>query len=146
MKFGTPFFSIQGLSEFLNISSLQECNDSSSANNTYQEFYRKMFYGNKEDWLQRCPLPCMQTVYDIGLQRYHKYNVPFAIVDNSGKPGVLLSLKYENLATEEQVETLIYDASNFLAQVGGSLGLFLGFSCLSLLIGIINFFEKILQV
>ena len=91
-------------------------------------------------------MPCKQTVFDIDLHRYHKYNVPYVIVDNSGKPGVLLSLKYENLATEEQVETLIYDASNFLAQVGGSLGLFLGVSCLSLFIGVINFFEKVLQV
>ena len=91
-------------------------------------------------------MPCKQTVYDVDFQRYHKYNMPKPTVDKSGKTGVLLSLKYENLATEEQVETLIYDASNFLAQVGGSLGLFLGVSCLSLFIGVINFFEKVLQV
>ena len=125
---------------------MPECNNSSAAWNTYEEFYLKMFYRHKEDWLQRCPLPCKQTVYDVDFQRYHKYNMPKPTVDKSGKTGVLLSLKYENLATEEQVETLIYDASNFLAQVGGSLGLFLGFSCLSLFIGVINFFEKVLQV
>jgi len=133
------------LTEFLNTSSMPECNDEPSGQNTYAEFYVKMYNNNREDWLNTCPIPCNQTVYDIDLQRYHRYNMPKPIKDESGQQGIMLSLKYENLATEEQVETLIYDATNFLAQAGGNLGLFLGFSCLSLLIKIINFVEKLLN-
>ena len=40
--FETLFFFTQGLTEFLNSSSMPECNNSSSAWNTYEEFYLKI--------------------------------------------------------------------------------------------------------
>ena len=145
--FIAQFFSLlQGLTEFFNTSTLPECDDENSGRKTYQEFYVNLYNKNREDWLQTCPLPCNQTVYDIDLQRYHKYNMPNPILDKDGKLGVMLKLKYETLAVEEQVETLVYDAANFLAQAGGNLGLFLGFSCLSVLICLINLFEKLLSI
>jgi hypothetical protein len=49
-----------------------------------------------------------------------------------------ISLKYETFNVEEHVESLIYDAGSFLVSVGGNLGLFLGFSCLSVFFAIIN--------
>jgi hypothetical protein len=39
---------------------------------------------------------------------------------------------------EEKMETLVYDEANFLTATGGNLGLFLGFSCFSLLAGILE--------
>jgi hypothetical protein len=47
-------------------------------------------------------------------------------------------MKYETFNVEEHVESLVYDASNFLVSVGGNLRLFLGFSCLSVLFYLIN--------
>ena len=49
---------------------------------------------------------------------------------------------FESFAIEEQVESLVYDEANFWAAVGGNLGLFLGFSCLSLLFDLIKLFDK----
>jgi hypothetical protein len=44
---------------------------------------------------------------------------------------------------EKQVESLIYDAGNFFAAVGGNLGLFLGFSCLSIIFATIDFLVRV---
>ena len=40
--------------------------------------------------------------------------------------GVVLTLAFESFIIEERVESLVYDAGNFLSAVGGNLGLFLG--------------------
>lgn len=37
-----------------------------------------------------------------------------------------------SMDVEKKEETLVYDSVNFFAAVGGNLGLFLGFSCLSI--------------
>jgi len=52
-----------------------------------------------------------------------------------------LYFEYITTQTEEEVETYIYDNENFLTALGGNLGLFLGFSCLSVLLKLL---EKIL--
>jgi hypothetical protein len=49
-----------------------------------------------------------------------------------------INLYYETFNVEEHVEALIYDASSFFRSVGGNLGLFLGFSFLSVLFAMIN--------
>jgi hypothetical protein len=43
---------------------------------------------------------------------------------------------------EETVVTLVYDMENFLTALGGNLGLFLGFSCFSIMIIAIDFANK----
>ena len=58
---------------------------------------------------------------------------------NISATSVLLELVYDSPLVEERVETLVYDAGNFLTAVGGNIGLFLGFSCLSVLFSIIHF-------
>ena len=45
----------------------------------------------------------------------------------------------KNYAVHENIETLIVDTANFLSQIGGNLGLFLGVSCLSVVTGIMQF-------
>jgi len=44
----------------------------------------------------------------------------------------MLGLHLEDTQVEEQVETLIYDLGNFLAQAGGNVSLILGWSMFSL--------------
>jgi hypothetical protein len=53
-----------------------------------------------------------------------------------------LVIYYETFDVEEHVESLVYDAGNLLISIGGNLGLFLGFSCLSVLFALINLFTK----
>ena len=50
-----------------------------------------------------------------------------------------LVLVYETLSVEEHFETLVFDFGSLLAAAGGNLGLFLGFSCLSLLISFLDY-------
>jgi hypothetical protein len=49
-----------------------------------------------------------------------------------------LSLLYDSFNVEERVESLIYDWGSFLTSIGGDLGLFLGFSCLSILLSLVK--------
>ena len=51
-------------------------------------------------------------------------------------------LNYQTMTVESEVETYIYDETTFLAAVGGNLGLLLGFSCFTLLVGIIDLVKE----
>jgi len=92
-------------------------------------------------------VPCKKTVFELSVQMYHQNNVGpmgdgvIALVGD----GVMLVLYNDKPIVEKHVEALIYDTGNFLAQAGGNLGLFLGFSCLSLLFAFINFLKKALK-
>lgn len=102
---------------------------------------------DKQEWLSRCPSPCEQTVFDFKIQKHHQNTISGDKRINATliATGVMFLLQYEKFVIEEHVETLIYDTGNFLAQAGGNLGLFLGFSCLSLLLAITNFLVKRLR-
>lgn len=99
-------------------------------------------------WLQHCPLPCAQTVFDAKLRHYHINNLVGhneQFIDQVQKQGALIGISFETLSVHEHVETLVVDVGNFLTQVGGNLGLFLGASCLSLLTGIIQFSQHFIR-
>ena len=53
-----------------------------------------------------------------------------------------IQLSYETLIVEEHVQSYVYDFTNFVSSAGGNLGLFLGFSCLSTIFGLISFAKK----
>ena len=97
-------------------------------------------------WLTSCPLPCSQAVYDAKMSMYHnngRASKSTPEEERFYKNNFYLSFSYETFAVEEHVETLIYDTGNFLAQIGGNLGLFLGFSCFSTLVAIIHYLGKL---
>ena len=94
------------------------------------------------EWFATCPLPCKKTTYDLNVKDFHanSWTDPFNKTGLINVSSVtLLSLFYETLSTEEMVETLMYDVGSFLAAAGGNLGLFLGFSCLSMTVSFIQF-------
>ena len=135
-----------GLSLMLK-TSLGECTDNVSASNTFNLYHSFGYGGPRENWLSECRVPCNQTVYELNMQMHHQNNIGSqgdGLNDLVGK-GVLLTIYLANFVVEERIETLIYDTGNFLAQAGGNLGLFLGFSCLSLLFAIIKLFKKALN-
>jgi hypothetical protein len=137
---------LSGLTEFLNSTDLKECHNEDSAMETFDFFFEDLLGVETETWLTDCPLPCSQTLFDVSLHQYHINNWPRPVVSKSGESAVLFSLRYEWLNVQEEVETLMYDTTNFLAQAGGNLGLFLGFSCLSLLLSLIRSIENILNL
>ena len=90
-----------------------------------------------------CPLPCQQNSYNLKLNYFHKNSW----IDTDGKSGIIpdsfsLAVAYNTLIVEERVESLVYDVGSFLAAAGGNLGLFLGFSCLSVFLTLIKFVMK----
>jgi hypothetical protein len=48
-----------------------------------------------------------------------------------------------SLSVEEHFETLVFDGGSLLAAAGGNLGLFLGFSCLSLIFSALYYLSSI---
>ncbi len=73
--------------------------------------------------LTGCPRSCRQVSYrpDLTVQ-------PSSLHSNHGQTGLFVYMS-NNVETVE--EYLLFDASEIVTAVGGSLGLFLGFSCLS---------------
>jgi hypothetical protein len=127
------------------IDKITECQDIESASKTISEFTDLVFYSNKDKWIAACPPECTQKSYLLEVRKFHKNNW----IQNGNEPGnfsksaVGFMLAYENFVIEEQIETLVYDAGNFLAAVGGNLGLFLGFSCLTMLLGILKIVKRL---
>ena len=70
----------------------------------------------------------------------HFHKTAWLDVNNefSGLNEFYVYIAYETLHVEERTETLVVDAGAFLAAVGGNLGLFLGFSCFSCFLMIID--------
>ena len=93
-----------------------------------------------------CPLPCERRKDQITLQYYHNTSWVSEETEEVEKMGFQFFYFYNSLSMEERVESLVYDFSAFLIATGGNLGLFLGFSCLSVGIKIINWLQVYLHV
>ena len=138
------FFS--GLEYFLNgTNELENCQDVASATNAIRHFGMVAYLKEKEQMLASCPLPCKQLSYEVNVRKFHTNT--WVVYDDQpiadiAETGVSISLSYESLIVEERIETLVYDVGNFLSAVGGNLGLFLGFSCLTMLLGILRAAKK----
>ena len=99
----------------------------------FNEFttFMDQFVGSTSDY--GCPLPCTQKSYNYNLGYFSKYSwldpeKPDLFEDENFK----FVMFFGSLDTEESTETLVYDFTNFLTAAGGNLGLFMGFSCFSL--------------
>ena len=120
--------------------SLPMCNTRESAAKTFQFQieYILSLTGDKS--------PCSKTSYEYIIEYYSK-NSCFDPTDadfyNSNY--FHLMMYFKKLDTEERTEALVYDTVNFLSAVGGNLGLFVGFSCLSVIFTLIDCFKPLLD-
>ncbi len=86
-----------------------------------------------------CPVPCQQTFFKHKLIYYSKNS--WFILDKENRSGndtFELAVSFDSFDIEEITETFVYDLGSFLTASGGNLGLFMGFSCLSILFAIIH--------
>jgi hypothetical protein len=121
-----------------------ECQNLKAANETLAKWVELIYFEEKNIWLRQCPIPCEQTVFDAEISYYHENTFFWAgIVRNEYDNKQILYLGYETFDTEKHTETLIYNMGNFLTQVGGNLGLFLGFSFFSLILTTIECIKKL---
>ena len=74
-----------GLTEFLNSTEIGECGDENSGRRIFDKIFIEKYFINKEKWLQQCPLPCMQKLFDFNYQMFHKNSIPASI---GGKPSI----------------------------------------------------------
>ncbi len=86
-----------------------------------------------------CPVPCDEPSYEISLKYFHETSFPDYHKPENFTNTFFLLLFYETFDTVENKETLVYDVGDLFAAAGGHLGLFLGFSCLSLLMQILDY-------
>jgi hypothetical protein len=128
-----------GVMGMLNHSDVKRCQSEEEAYEmlaTFKEFFYEI---PSELNALGCTIPCTQTSYDLNLSPYHKNTY----LDKAIRPGndLYLSVSYKSSLVEEIVETYVYDLGSFLAQAGGHLGLCLGFSCLSVIVGLVNYLK-----
>lgn len=78
-----------------------------------------------------CPMPCSQTTYSGNLMTQHT-NAFELFTGEKRTQDYLLYFYYSSLESDVEAESLIIDFPNLIANVGGYLGLLLGFSCLTI--------------
>ena len=84
----------------------------------------------------------MTTTYSLNLKYYHENSEsPFSQGSEKttdARRSFVLFYYFNSLLLEERIETLVFDLGDFFSSAGGNLGLFLGFSCLSVLFSFIS--------
>ena len=91
-----------------------------------------------------CSLPCSYSKYSFDMVRQHKN--AFLLVDGSNETkDYLLYVYYSSLESVLESESLRIDFSNLMSGIGGALGLFLGISCLTIYLFILEFFKNMVN-
>ena len=111
------------------------CSSREFAQAVEQEFFKSQeeFIDSSEN--RGCPRPCTTISYHHEMEYFSRRRITTRKTESSYFE---LSVYYDTLEVEERTETLLYDLSSFLSASGGNLGLLMGFSCLSALLGVIK--------
>ena len=126
---------IPGLEKFLSVSSLQECSDLATASHTFENFVKVKYDFETNYSRHGCARSCSETVHKAEAFYFHRNSwVETSDLLTLPDDGYKLNLAYGSLQLEETVVTLAFDLENFLTSLGGNLDLFLGLSCLSMLL------------
>ena len=94
------------------------------------------FIENSEQY--GCPLPCTVRTFNPLLNTFH--NV-YEFSDKNTEH-LRLFVNYASKTVEKKEEYFIYDLMTLASSLGGTLGLLLGYSLLSISLSIINFLER----
>lgn len=120
-------------------SSIPECTNLEDAYKMYWTFNDLLMSFMPNPWRYGCPLPCRQSFYEARIKYFHNNNAILREAHKNLSEGHFTFYPYMSIfLTEEKIESLEYDLTNLLVAAGGNLGLFLGFSCLSVLFGLIE--------
>ena len=85
----------------------------------------------RDAWRNLCPLPCQKVVYKAQCTKQRNY-------PSSNNNGISFFIGHGTMNMEKNDEVWIMETYNFIGTVGGSFGLFIGFSYT-------GFFGKILD-
>ena len=90
-------------------------------------------------------MPCLQLEYSYTLSELHMNNWIEPKKGHSpefAKEYYSIFASFETMNIEKHEENLVYDSGSFFAAIGGNLGLFLGFSCFSIIVAAVDFIAK----
>ncbi len=87
---------------------------------------------------KKCSEMCDVTRYHTNMAEYHRNIMP----ENEG---LLLFCFYATMSVDHKTEKYIYGFETALVAVGGSMGLFLGLSCMSIILSLIEWTQKKLK-
>lgn len=111
---------------------LPKCSDHQSAMRNQSEVTKK-FHKAILNTHKICSISSYQSNED-----YYNRNIE---TDLSASPPRLYVV-YGSTIVEEKIEQYMYDPGTLLTSIGGNMGLFLGFSCLSCFLWLINFCKE----
>ena len=124
-----------------NQTALPQCPTEETSRATFETLFDVVNSITARSANQGCTLPCTTISYNLK-QRYMSENIWIHmnnLANFEEKNNFDLYYSFETMDTEERMETLTYDLGNFLVAAGGNLGLFLGFSCFSLMLTFIEY-------
>ena len=134
------------MKKFIGNTSIAECTDQDSASVAFHKFLNIRSNFNENTEQHGCLTPCTKISFDFETFILHRNSWIETKEEQELPDGTyFFKFSYASLQVEEKVVTLAYDLENFFASVGGNLGLFLGFSCLPLMLSILDFARKMLK-
>ena len=116
-----------------------------SASQTFDKFLEVKHDFATNFLRSRCERSCSETAHKAEALYFHQNSwVETSDLRTLPDDGYQLSLAYQSLQLEEMVVTLAFDLESFLTSLGGNLGLFLGLSCLSMLLMVADGLDRFL--
>ena len=122
--------------KYLNHSKI--CHD---LNSSAMVFYDLFYFA--QDTLQNphkygCPQPCNSTTFTVSVDHSPKTSIIDPLNRFKVSESYVIAIFYVSTDVEEKTVTLLFDLGTMISATGGNLGLTLGFSVLSILLGITN--------
>ena len=88
-----------------------------------------------KDWdALNCSVPCSTWYYPYSVKDYNPKSVQSLLGNDSGLDSNRFWMTFVSNRVKVTEEYVVYDFNGILAAMGGSLGLFLGFSCFDFLL------------
>ena len=144
-----PFINctIPGTKDILRETNLKECEDEISAANTFNKLLEVQLSFANNPVKHGCLKPCKEIYYEVVEQQYvHKNSwIEPLRTDDKKDEFFIFQMNYKSKQVQEIVTTFQNDLGSLFSAGGGNLGLFLGFSCLSLLLNFVNFIQQCLK-
>jgi hypothetical protein len=131
---------ISGYVDIRNLSRPNFCADNNTAARSHYDLKNLCSELSKNPQSFGCPTPCNTSFFElvVGHTKVNSFIDPSNRYNIVGSQIYILGFSFTSLDIEEQSIILLYDIGMLLSSAGGNLGLALGFSCLSILLNLVE--------
>ena len=107
-------------------------------NQTQANIYKAKIWDINLDFIKQpevygCPLPCTSQSFNPKLNTFH---------DKENNELIMMYVYFATTTVEKKEEYFLYDTMSLTSALGGTVGLLLGYSLLSILLSLIKFLER----